>query len=202
VLFVAAALASVLVLLAAETAEVMVQAAAYGDERRFPLRSPAATLPATVLGWVLWCGVIVGGALATIDGRWLLGLPLVAIGIALGSALVAALYRSTRRWLVLVPAGIVLHDPVVFAETVMVPTRDVQNCRLAPADTQAADTTGPAAGHAVEISVREMITIVLAPPPSSRGATTSAIHARSFLVAPLRPGRALAAIAAAGMPVG
>jgi hypothetical protein len=84
-------------------------------------------------------------------------------------------------------------------ETLMVPKANLEVARLALADTQAADLTGPAAGVALDIAVREMVLAVFAPTrtqPKGR-----AIHVQSFLVAPSRPGRALQALSAAGLPV-
>jgi hypothetical protein len=69
----------------------------------------------------------------------------------------------------------------------------VAGARLAPADTGAADLTGPAAGFAIEVSVHEAATVLFAADrehPRGR-----AIHATAFLVAPTRPGRALRALA-------
>jgi len=66
-------------------------------------------------------------------------------------------------------------------------------------DPEAADLTGPAAGHALDIAVREPVKIAFA---SSRAMPKGrAIHARSFLVAPSRPGRALRQAAARRVPV-
>jgi hypothetical protein len=103
------------------------------------------------------------------------------------------------RWLVLVPAGLVVHDPVVMGETLMVPKGNVAMVRLALADTQAADLTGPAAGVALDIAVHEMVLAVFA--ANRTQPKGKAIHVQSFLVAPTRPGRALHALTSAGIPV-
>ena len=71
---------------------------------------------------------------------------------------------------------------------------------LALADTQAADLTGPAAGHAVEIALRDPSTVVLAHTRAKPNGT--ALHVRSVLVAPTRPGRLLRAAADGRLPVG
>ena len=82
----------------------------------------------------------------------------------------------------------------------MMQRNNVAVVRLAPADTEAADLTGPASGHALEVVVHDMELVVLAPTiaePKGR-----ALHVQSLLVAPSRPGRALRALAAAKVPVG
>ena len=100
------------------------------------------------------------------------------------------LHRLARRWLVLVPAGLVLHDELVLAETVMLPRRSIDAILLAPADTEAADLTGNALGRALEIRLAGASTVVLAGSPSKPGGT--ALHVRSILVSPTRPGRVIA----------
>jgi hypothetical protein len=94
---------------------------------------------------------------------------------------------------------VVVHDHMALGETLMVQRPNVALARLALADTQAADLTGPAAGHAVELSVREMVLAVL--PTTRDNPKGKALHVASFLVAPSRPGRALRAMADAKLPV-
>jgi hypothetical protein len=103
------------------------------------------------------------------------------------------------RWFVLVPAGVVVHDPVVLADTFPLRTAQVASIGLAPADTQAADLTGPASGYAIEVATTESVTAVFAFTPSEPNGR--AIHLRSFLIAPSRPGRVLRSARARGLPI-
>jgi hypothetical protein len=109
-------------------------------------------------------------------------------------------YRLARRWLVVVPSGIVIHDHVALAETLMVTIPNVAGAGLALVGSEAADLTGPAAGHAIEIQLRESATVLL--PVTRDHPAGRAIHARSVLIAPSRPGRALRAMAERRVPVG
>jgi hypothetical protein len=95
---------------------------------------------------------------------------------------------------------VVVHDSLVLGETLMVHRPNVASARLAVAGTEAADLSGPAAGHAVEVAVREPVLALL--PASAAHPTGRAIHMRAFLVAPTRPGRALRAMASSRLPVG
>ena len=99
-----------------------------------------------------------------------------------------------------VPVGLVIHDQLVLAETLMLRRQEIAGVRLAPGDTQAADLTGPAAGHAVEISTVEPVTALFAATPKQPRGT--AIHLTACLVSPTRPGLALSAAAARRLPVG
>jgi hypothetical protein len=101
---------------------------------------------------------------------------------------------------VVVPIGLVVHDELVLAETIMLRRQEVDFVRLAPSGTEAADLTGPASGHALEIHTTESVTVVFAGTPKQpRG---KAIHLTVGLISPTRPGRALASIAARRIRVG
>jgi hypothetical protein len=196
------ALAVVATLLASsgEIGEAMVQGASYGDEHRFPLRVPAALVPPIGLSWVLWCSSLVGGVVVLTHGAWPLGLLIAALAAALTWFLFRRFHRFSRRWLVIVPAGLVVHDSVMLGETLMVQRTNVAEVRLALADTEAADLTGPAGGHALDVAVHDMVLAVL--PATEIDRKGRAIPVQSFLVAPSRPGRALSAMADARLPVG
>ena len=188
-----AALVATLTIFMAETGEALVQTAAYGDERRLPLRVPAAMLLPIVLAWVLWLGTSLTAVLLLAAGRAIVGCALLIVAGAMTWFVYQRLHHFSCRWLVSVPAGVVVHDPVVLGDTLMVMRANVLHVYLALADTEAADLTGPAAGHALEVTVHEMVPVTF--PATAKDPTGRAIHAQSFLVAPSRPGRALQALA-------
>lgn len=185
---------------AGEIGEVFVQGSAYGHEKRYPLKVPAGFVLPMVSAWVVWCATLISAVLLFGGHHWIAGAICGAAAIGLTVLLLGRFHRFSMRWLVLVPAGVVIHDPVVLGETLMVPKPNVRLVRLAPADTEAADLTGPAAGHAIEITVGEMVLTVLA--GTSKEPKGKALHVQSFLIAPTRPGRALNAMAAANLPTG
>ena len=93
--------------------------------------------------------------------------------------------------------------PIVYRDLIVGPAESAPSVTAAPpADTgaasEAADLTGPSGGHPLEIDLRELLNVAFAP---TRDAAGRAIHARAVLVAPSRPGRALADAAARGLPV-
>jgi hypothetical protein len=184
---------------AAEFGRQFVQASAYGDEERFPLRSPAAVGAAAITVWVLWAAFLISGPLLLAAQSWIAGTLTTVLAIA-GIFFVGPRWdRLSHRWFVLVPAGIVLHDPVVLADTLALRTAQIATMRLAPADTEAADLTGPASGYAIEVTTTESITAVYAFAPSEPNGR--AIHLTAFLVSPSRPGQVLRACAARGFRV-
>jgi len=189
--FVASALVSALVIGSADFGQRCVQASAYGDEDRFLLRAPAAFLPPVAVAGVVWAAAVLAAPLLLATGQWILGILAALVGGMLTVAVVPRFNLLSQRWLVLVPAGLVVHDPVVLAETLVVPRSDVDGIELALAGTEAADFTGPAGGHAIEISLTSMTDALLAPTKQSPRGT--ALHVRSFLVAPTRPGAVMRA---------
>jgi hypothetical protein len=179
----------------AEVGQQFVQGGAYGDERRFLLRPPGALVlgPLEIL-WLATVGGLAVGALLLAAGAWLPGGLLVALGAVLAIPVIRRFHGLSRRWLVLVPAGVVLHDHLLLVETALVRRQQLRSAALALADSEAADLTGGALGVAVELRFVEPQTLIVA--GSSRSRTGTAIHAVAVLVSPTRPGAALAALSA------
>jgi hypothetical protein len=185
--------------MSAEFGRQWVQASAYGDEERFPLRLPVGAGTAAIVSWIVWAPALVAGPLLLAAESWIAGALLTALALAGVVVLGPRWHRLSLRWFVLVPAGVVVHDPVVLADTFPLRTAQVASIGLAPADTQAADLTGPASGYAVEVATTESVTAVFAFTPSEPNG--KAIHLRSFLIAPSRPGRVLRSARARGLPI-
>lgn len=191
VVFLGAALAATVAVSTAELGRSFVQASAYGAEDRHVLRPPPGYLAAAVMSWLLTAAALTAGLSAVAGERWALGVPLTVAGAAIGGWSWPRWHRLARRWFVVVPVGVVIHDPLVLAETLMLRRTEIAALGLAPAGTDAADLTGPAGGHAIEITTTSPVTAVYAGTPLRPGGR--AVHLTACLVAPSRPGRALAA---------
>jgi len=187
------ACASIFGLLAggAEYGHRCVQASAYGDEVRFLLRAPAAFLPPVAIAGLVWVGAVLAAPLLLATSQWAVGAIAAVMAVALTWLLLPRFNALSRRWFVVVPAGVVVHDQIVLSETVMVARANLAGVALALEGTQAADFTGPAGGHAIEVSVQSMITVLLAPTKDAPRGT--ALHVQSFIIAPSRPGAVLRA---------
>ena len=183
----------------ADCGRAFVQASSYGDEERLPLRFPVAAGSAAIVMWVIWAPALLLGPIFIASGNLIVGGILTLLAIAGVILLVPKWHRLSRRWLVLVPAGLVVHDPVVLADTLMVRTDQLAGMRLATADTKAADLTGPASGFAIEVQASETVTAVFAFTPQEPNGR--AIHMTGFLISPSRPGEALRTAAGRGIPV-
>lgn len=193
--FVSSAVASAVVL-SGEYGRAWVQSSAYGDEERFPLRPPSAFLVAAVVVWALAVTATLIG-FSALDRSMAVAITAFVVAVGLFALGLPRWHRLSRRWLVLVPAGVVVHDPLVLSETAMWRRHGVAGAALARSDTAAADLSGPAAGHMIEVAFTESMTVILT--DGRRNPRGRAIHLTAGLVAPSRPGAALAAMRRRGI---
>lgn len=116
-----------------------VNRAAYGDERRFLLRLPPALLlgPLPLAVPVFGLG-LAAGPLLLADGRVVAGLLALVAGWPVAAALARSLVMLSQRWAVLVPAGIVLKDPLALVDPVLFPKERVSSLRPLPYPTSPA----------------------------------------------------------------
>lgn len=172
--------------------EVFVDGSSYGPERRLPLRPPAALLfgPVELATAIVGVGVIAGPLLLAAQ-QWVVGGVLLVVGPFVAAVAARSLHGLSRRWLVLVPGGIVVHDPLTLGDPVLLPGTALLSVGPAEAGTDATDLTQRAAGLAVEIHLSEPGQIVLLQPRQKEGeiVTTSAV-----LVTPSRPGELITAV--------
>jgi hypothetical protein len=178
--------------LSGDTGRYYVQLSAYGDERRFLLSCPMQMAIIQVVTWMVW---FVTGAISVIAltgdaayslGRLLVGLTCGAIAVLGCVVLPRRFHRFSRRWLVWVPAGIVLHDHVVLAETAMMSSRSIQSVKLwrAGDEPEPLNATGGRMGRGIVVTLRDLETIIFSATPEHPGGR--ALHVQSFLIRPTR----------------
>ena len=95
-------------------------AAAYGDELRYPLRIPPALFlgPLPFARALLVTGISAPVLLLT-EGRVAMGALSAVAGTAVVLFLGRAVHGLSRRWVVLVPAGLVVVDPLTLSDPVL-----------------------------------------------------------------------------------
>lgn len=180
----------------AETGAHFVQASAYGDERRFPLRCPRPTVAVLIVAWVLWFAAAASGAGLLAGGQWSGSIP-AAVALIGFAFLPRRFHVPARRWLVEVPAGIVIHDQVELTETAMFARRNVLGVEAwssqEMADTAERDAPLDVSGcphtPGVVIRLSDPETIIIAPTSDHPGGR--ALHVRSVKVCPTRVNRTL-----------
>jgi hypothetical protein len=183
-----AAAATTVAAMVAPAGEAFVDGSSYGDERRMPLRPPGVLLLGPLeLAWAITVVGFSAGPLLLAAEQWIAGAPVTLVGVPLAVFAARALHRLSRRWLVFVPAGFVVHDHLALAEPMLFPRNLLTGVGVARRDTGATDLTVGALGVALEARLTEPTSIV----PTRRDGTVDTIEITSFLVAPSRPGAAL-----------
>jgi hypothetical protein len=174
--------------------DVMVQGGAYGDEKRFALRTPLPYVVPAVIAWLLYTASLIGGSLLFASRQYIVGAVFVAIGILLSRTIPQRLHRLARRWLVLVPVGIVVHDHLVLHETIMAPSAKILSVDRTSDIGEAADLTGGVFGDRITIELTEADKVILSKITAKALGTTEALHVKMFCIAPRRLTAALSAI--------
>lgn len=163
---------------------------AYPNERRFLLRPPGPLLAGPLpLAWALSVAGIGAGPLVLGTRRWVLGGALLLAGWPLAYLLLKSIHNLSRRWAVFVPAGLVLHDPVILFDPMLFRRQDVTAFRPATAaDTASYDLSQRAPGLGVQMELEEPTTVTLLKPGRREGV---AIHTTGIRFTPTRPGAVL-----------
>ena len=164
-----------------------IDATSYGHERRLALRAPAAVLAGALAPtWALTVGGVAAGPLLWATGHRVLGPLLSVAGWLLAAAGVRAMHSLTRRWLVYVPAGLVVHDRMALAEPTLFRRPVIASLGPALAGSDARDLTLGATGLVFELRLAEPVPVT---PARSRGGPEKV---SALLLAPTRPAAVLA----------
>ena len=164
---------------------------AYPNERRFLLRPPGPLLKGPLpLAWALTVAGLAGGPLLLAARRWVAGGVVLLIGWPLALLLLKSLHNLSRRWVVFVPAGLVLHDPLVLVDPMLFRRQDVTVLRPGgPRNPAYLDLSQRAPGMGVEMELAEPVTVTLLRPGRREG---DPVEASRLRFTPTRPGTVLA----------
>jgi hypothetical protein len=173
---------------------------AYPNERRFPLTVPGPLLLGPLpLAWAVTVGAPVAGSLLLAARQWVAGGVVLVVGGPAAIVLARALHGLSRRWVIFVPAGLVLHDPMSLTEPILFEKGVIETLRPAPAGSDSLDLTLGSPGLALELILRQKVPMVLAR-PGRRGGKSGA--SARLLFTPTRPGLVLREAEARRVPVG
>jgi len=156
--------------------DAFVDGSSYGPERRLALRTP---LTIALVAVVTWAAVVVGasaGPLLLAAEQWLIG----AISLGAGTGVVVlgsrSLHQLSQRWVVFVPTGMVLHDPMTLPEPQLFLRQTMRRMGPAeadaPADLLTEDLTAGASGLVVELVLDEPVDLLVR---QGRAAATRAV---------------------------
>ena len=177
---------SLMLMFTADYGSAHVQAGAYGNERRFLLRIPAPVVLPTLITWAVFATVLVVLENAVQSENYVLGIPLLLALIAMSWKFAPQLHRLSRRWLVRVPAGWVVHDDLMLAENLLIRSHNLVAINFALADSDALDLSGMTRGVPIQISLREMTDVRLSQLGARLLKTMDVLHVQAFLVATTR----------------
>ena len=170
--------------------EAWIDGASYGDELRFSLRVPMAlALVGLPLGVMLFVGGVLTGPIMLANERWIIGSVTFVVGLYLAMIAARALNGLARRWLVLVPAGLVLHDHLATREAFLMIKSTVASVGPAPPeaeleDDSVLDATGDSPGAVIEIALTNVVECV---PRTGRGQAAAVAKVGKVYVVPTRP---------------
>ncbi|MEP6625055.1 MAG: hypothetical protein ABJC79_11465 [Acidimicrobiia bacterium] len=116
-----------------EFARQCVQGAAYGDEERFPLRvPPAVTFPISPVAIAIVGAAVVVGPLLLAHREWGAGIVVMVFTLPASYFVVRLVHQLACRFVVLVPAGMVIADPLTLTDPVLFPRARIMG--FGPAD--------------------------------------------------------------------
>lgn len=185
--------------LRASVSDVFVDGSSYGDESRFLLRTPGPLLLGPIfVVWALAVGGVVTGPMLLIGQNWVLGGVATVIGAPLAVWSITALHRLSRRWLVFVPAGLVVHDKTALREPQLFSKNDIARFGAAPADTTLEDLSLDALGLALRVELTGASKVMR----NGRDPTIGLTDIDGFIVMPNRPGAVLSEAAERGLTIG
>ena len=177
----------------------LVDGSSYGPERRLPLRVPPSLAlgPAPLAVAVVLVGAAAGPLLLATE-QWALGVVVTIIGVGLAFLAARSLHALSRRFLVFVPGGVVVHDPLTLVDPVLLPKTGLTSVGPAPADTDAEDLTMGAGGLVMELRLQQPSDLVRRRPGR---APDEAVSTAAVLVAPTRTAAFLTDAAERNLPL-
>jgi hypothetical protein len=128
------------------------------------------------------------GPLLLAARQWVAGGLALVVGFPVAAVLMRSMHALSRRWVVFVPAGIVLHDPLTLVDPVLFRRQSVEALHPAPADSDALDLTQGSPGLALELLLLDRADLTLVKPGTRRGASGRTAR---LLFTPTRPGAVL-----------
>jgi hypothetical protein len=191
-----------IVALAPWVTDAFVDGSSYGPERRIALRTPPVIAVLAVATWAVVLAGAVAGPLLLAAEQWVPGGVALVIGWAVAAAGTRSLHQLSRRWLVLVPTGMVLHDPITMPEAQLFLRQTMDRLGpapdVAPDDLATEDLTAGATGLAIELLLSEPVELLV-----RAGSDEAQVRAtQRVLFTPALPGALLTAARSHRLPVG
>jgi hypothetical protein len=179
-----------------------VNGGAYPNERRFPLRPPGPVLAGPLpLASVALLASPATGALLLAAKQWLVGALVLAVSGPAAAFASRAIHGLARRWLVFVPAGVVIVDPFTLADPVLFERPRIDSLGPAPRKSEGIDLTMDAFGLALELRLKTDAQIVRSKPGRRGRHEVMTVSTTAVRFSPTRPGAVLTEAAKRRVPL-
>jgi hypothetical protein len=169
----------------AETATWCIDGPAYPNECRHALKTPVTLVPVAVIISILTAASFIALPLLLAARMWTSSAVAGIVAGFMAWAGTRSLHQLSRRFVVFVPAGFVVHDHMVLMDPVLFRRNVVDTIRPAPADTDSLDLTMGAAGMPLEINLHEKVELTKLGKDRKTGEIGRTAR---FLISPMRPG--------------
>ena len=179
--------------------DAFVDGSSYGDESRFLLGTPGALLLGPIQ--LVWAVIVIGalaGPLLLLAQQWILGGIFLVVGWALVFFAVPILDRLSNRWLVFVPAGVVVHDKTALREPQLFRKETIAAFGPAPADTTVEDLSLSSSGLALRAELTGPSKVMR----NERSDEVTTTDIEGWVVSPNRPGAVVAEAKERGFAIG
>ena len=175
--------------LSAAVGYTFINGSSYGDERRLPLRPSAPILFGPLeLVWATMVAAVFAGPMLLAAEQWIPGsiITALAIGLVIGGS--RALHQLSKRWLVFVPAGMVLVDRSTLLDALLMQRHVVASIGIATEDSTATDLGAGAIGLQVEVRLTRTDSIIRTPARRDRRSMIEPVDVDAVRFTPTRPG--------------
>ena len=143
-----------------------VNGSSYGDEIRLPLKPPGPLLLGPLpLAWLVLMLTIIFPAVLLSAESFFWGSITLVIGLALSFFSYRSLSALAHRWVVFVPAGIVLHDNMILTDPFLVRKPLIKQVRPALTSSDSKDLTLSSVGMCLEVELYEPANLSLSVNP-------------------------------------
>jgi hypothetical protein len=185
----------------------MINGSAYGSERRMALRPPAFVLlgPAQLAWLLVFAGLVVAPALVLAE-HYIFAFFAAALGAAAVWAGGRILHQLARRWIVFVPAGFVIRDPMLLVDAVLLRRNEVAALGPALAEDGSGgdrvDLSGGALGLALEVALKQPTPMTTKERDEAKRLKPNNIEVTNIVFTPTLPGALLSEARIRGLKIG
>jgi hypothetical protein len=177
----------------AETATWCIDGPAYPNECRHALKTPINLVPVALVVSILTASSAIAFPLLLAARLWVLGCIAATVAAVMAVVGTRSLHQLSRRFVVFVPAGFVLHDHIALMDPVLFRRNVVETIGPAVVDTDSLDLTLGASGMPLEVHLHEKVELTKL---SKDRKTADVGKTARFLVSPMRPGAVIREAAA------